>query len=128
MLRFHKTYALLSFLLFAVEVSIALFVHDRFIRPYVGDFLVVILLYCFVRSFFKTPVITTGVVVLLFAYAVEVTQYFDLAKRLGVQSNTVLRTLIGSSFEWSDMLAYTLGALAVVLIETRRQSLFVRRL
>ena len=33
----------------AVEVVIACYVHDRFIRPYVGDVLVVVVVYCFVR-------------------------------------------------------------------------------
>ena len=42
MLRFNKTYFLLTILLFCTEVIIALFVHDNFIRPYFGDVLVVI--------------------------------------------------------------------------------------
>ena len=45
------TYIILSILLLANEVFIALFVHDRFIRPYVGDVLVVMVLYTFVRIF-----------------------------------------------------------------------------
>lgn len=32
-------------ILLMVEICIALFVHDRFIRPYVGDVLVTVLLY-----------------------------------------------------------------------------------
>ena len=82
MLTFRRNYFLLFAFLFIIEVLIALFVHDRFIRPYVGDFLVVILIYCFVRSFFNLPVITTAASVFLFACAVEMAQYFNVANLL----------------------------------------------
>ena len=42
-------YAIVFILLLLIEVFIALFVHDKFIRPYVGDALVVIVLYFAVR-------------------------------------------------------------------------------
>ncbi|HIB66328.1 MAG TPA: DUF2809 domain-containing protein, partial [Phycisphaerales bacterium] len=41
------TYLVLTLLLLAVEVYIGLYVRDSFIRPFVGDMLVVVLLYCF---------------------------------------------------------------------------------
>ena len=37
--------------LFLIEGAIAIWVHDRFVRPYMGDVLVVVLVYCFVRIF-----------------------------------------------------------------------------
>lgn len=39
-----------------MEVLIALYVRDRFIRPYVGDMLVVVLVYSFVRIFLPTGI------------------------------------------------------------------------
>ena len=51
MLTFNLKFFLLALLLFIVEVMIALFVHDNFVRPYVGDYLVVMLIYCAVRTF-----------------------------------------------------------------------------
>ena len=48
MLLFRRSYFSFFVLLFIIEVLIALFVNDRLIRPYVGDFLVVILIYCFI--------------------------------------------------------------------------------
>ena len=119
MLRFHKTYFLLSVLLFVIEVLIALYVRDSFIRPYFGDFLVVILLYCGIRSFLNIPVKTAAIAVLLFAYAIETAQYFQLVRYLGLEQNAVAKTVIGSSFEWGDMLAYTLGILVILWIEQR---------
>ena len=41
-------------ILFLIEAAIALWVHDRFIRPYIGDVLVVVLVYVFVRIFFPS--------------------------------------------------------------------------
>ena len=38
-------YAAAFLILLAIEVLIALFVHDRFVRPYLGDVIVVIVVY-----------------------------------------------------------------------------------
>ena len=47
-----RIFYIISFLvIFCIEVLIALYVRDRFIRPYVGDMLVVVLVYSFVRIF-----------------------------------------------------------------------------
>lgn len=118
-MKFNPRYFVYTILLFVTEVLIALFVHDQFIRPYVGDFLVVILIYCFVKSFLNTPVVPTAIAVLLFAYLVELLQYFHIVEVLGLQHSRAARIIIGSSFEWQDILAYTLGILAVVLVENR---------
>jgi Protein of unknown function (DUF2809) len=117
--KFSPFYAISAFLLFITEVLIALFVHDQFIRPYIGDFLVVILIYCFVKSFLNTPVVPTAIGVLLFAYTVELLQYFRIVEVLGLQHSRAARIIIGSAFEWQDMLAYTLGILMVVLVEKK---------
>ena len=115
--KFSPFYAFSTLLLFITEVLIALFVHDQFIRPYIGDFLVVILIYCFVKSFLNTPVVPTALGVLVFAYTVELLQYFRIVELLGLQHSKAARIIIGSSFEWQDLLAYTLGILVVVLVE-----------
>jgi len=120
MLRFQKSYFFLFLLLFITEILIALFVHDNLIRPYIGDFLVVILIYCFVKAWIDAPVRTTAIGVLLFAYTVETLQYFNLVKHLGLQHSRLANIVIGNHFEWSDMIAYTLGILLVVLLERRK--------
>lgn len=121
MLRFHKKYFFVTVILFLVEVVIAIYFHDRFIRPYVGDFLVVILLYYFFKTFLHTSVLFIAIPVLLFACLIEAAQYFHLLGLLGFQNNPVLRTVFGSSFEWSDLLAYTLGITLVLIIERRKR-------
>jgi hypothetical protein len=114
---FNRKYFFIASILFIIEVLIALYVRDRFIRPYVGDFLVVILLYCAVRAFVKISPIKIAIGVLLFSYTIELLQYFKLVDRLGLADNRLARTVIGYGFEWLDMLAYTLGIIPVLLLE-----------
>ncbi len=114
MFRFHKKYFLITILLFIVEVLIALYMHDRLIRPYVGDLLVVILIYYFVKTFFDLPPVTLALCVLAFAYFIEFTQYIHLVDLLGLQHSRLASTVMGTSFEWMDILAYTVGILIVI--------------
>lgn len=120
MFRFNKKYFLLFILLFITEVIIAIYVHDSFIRPYVGDFLVVIMVYCFVMACLEAPVKVAATGVLLFAYLVETLQYFNLVKHLGLEQSRLANIIIGNHFEWTDMIAYTLGVVLVVLVEPKR--------
>jgi hypothetical protein len=103
--------------LLATEICIALFVHDNFIRPYVGDFLVVILIYCFIQSFFKLPYLPTAVAVLVFSYIIELFQYFNIVEKLGLQHSNIARVVIGTLFAWQDIIAYTAGIGLVILVE-----------
>ena len=120
MLRFNLKYFLLAILLFVTEVLIALYVHDSFIRPYAGDYLVVIFIYCVVRSIWQSRVVPVAIGVLIFACFVEVMQYFNAVQLLGLQHSRVARIVIGTSFEWSDILAYILGIFTVILVEKGR--------
>lgn len=105
------------FILLTIEVLIALFVHDSFIRPYLGDVIVVILMYYFLKIFIKTKPLALIIPVLLFAYIIEILQHFHLVEMLGVEDNIVLRTILGSSFSWGDFVCYTIGAVVCFIIE-----------
>ncbi|HUH32721.1 MAG TPA: DUF2809 domain-containing protein [Daejeonella sp.] len=120
MFLFNRRYFILTVILFITEVLIALFVKDGFIRPYFGDFLVVILLYCMIRSFLNISALLVVVAVLLFCYLIETLQYFQIVERLGLSGFSLARTLIGTDFAWMDMLAYTLGALAILWAERKQ--------
>lgn len=112
-MRFNKQYFLYSCLLFLVELIIAFFVRDAIIRPYGGDFIAVILLYYLVRTFFDIAAIKVAIGVLLFSYTVETLQYFQIVKLLGLKGNQPAEIIIGTSFSWEDILAYTLGVMLV---------------
>ena len=82
-----RIFYIISFLvIFCMEVLIALYVRDRFIRPYVGDMLVVVLVYSFVRIFLPTGIPRMPFYVFLFACLVEVLQYFRLVETVFYQS------------------------------------------
>jgi len=117
MLRFNKNYFALAVLLFAIEVLIALFVHDNFVRPYIGDVLVVILIYCFIKSFFDLLEFALALGVLLFAFAIEFLQYMKIVNLLGLEKSALAQTVIGTSFAWLDMLAYVVGFGMVLVVE-----------
>jgi hypothetical protein len=117
MYRFHKGYFGLTSGLFLIEVLIALFVRDNFIRPYFGDFLVVILMYCFIRTFTNSGVKPTVLAVLLFSYLIEVLQYLNFVEIIGLGNSELARTLIGTSFEWIDIVAYSAGSMAILWLK-----------
>jgi hypothetical protein len=116
-MQFNIRYFLLTVLLFVIEVLIALYSHDSVLRAYIGDVLVVILIYCFVKSFFNPPVLITAMAVLIFSYIVETLQYLKIVDKLGLRHSTPAKIIIGTSFSWLDILSYTIGILVVIIAE-----------
>ena len=113
-------YALATIILIAVEVLIALFVHDNFIRPYIGDVIVVVVVYCFVRIIIPEKVYLLPLYVFLFAVMVEVLQYFHIVDLLGLGNSTFFRVLIGGVFDWKDILCYGVGCILLGAFELFR--------
>jgi glycopeptide antibiotics resistance protein len=124
MLAFNLKYGLWALLLFLVEVFIALFIKDNFVRPFIGDVLVIILIYCFLRAFWRIPAKPTILGVFLFACLVEVLQYVNIVDILGLQGNKVMAVAIGSHFDWKDIIAYGVGYWVVLWLDTNPQSSF----
>ncbi|PLK45934.1 DUF2809 domain-containing protein [Emticicia sp. TH156] len=120
MFTFRPKYGLLAVVFFVIEVMIAVYVHDSFVRPFVGDYLVVFLVYCFVFTFWNTHFVTASAAVLLFSYLVEASQYFHFVHRMGWEKHRIVAVALGSSFSWYDLLAYTLGVLTILWVEYRR--------
>lgn len=117
MFTFNFRFFLFTLFLLVIEVLIAVYVHDNFVRPYLGDYLVVMLMYCALRTFINASPIKIAVAVLLFAYLIELLQYVHLVDRLGLADNQFAKTVIGYGFEWFDLLAYTLGVITILLLE-----------
>lgn len=117
LLQFNKAYFLWATAIFIVEIIIAKFAHDQIIRPYIGDVLVVMLIYCFIKSFLNTPVLSTAIATLIFAYLIEALQYMHIVNKLGLQDYQIARTVIGTSAEWTDIVAYTCGIAIILYLE-----------
>lgn len=104
-------------ILFLIEAAIAMWVHDRFVRPYIGDVLAVVLVYVFVRIFFPSGARHLVLYVFLFAACVEVLQYFRLVELLGLQESRAARIMLGSVFDLKDIACYGVGCLGLVMFE-----------
>ena len=109
MKKLRITYFLLFFVLLLTEVLIALFVRDRFVRPYIGDVLVTMLICSFIRIFFPNKLSLLSVYVFAFAALVEIGQYFRLVKILGLEQSTFFRTVLGTTFSLADLICYAAG-------------------
>ena len=81
-------YFIIFILLFAIEVLIALFVHDNFVRPFIGD-VVVVMLVC------------------AFAFSI-------LASKI---DNVILSTALGRTFDIKDIICYTIGGVMFFVAE-----------
>lgn len=102
-------YGVVTLVIFLVEFLIARYVHDSFIRPYVGDVLVVILLYTFVRIFVPEKWPFLSLFIFFFAACVELLQLVNIVELLGLESNRYLKIIVGSVFDVSDILCYGVG-------------------
>lgn len=98
--------------LLGVEVGLALFVNDAFVRPYVGDMLVTLLLCCLCRLIVPDKVRLLPVYVFVFAACVEIGQYFDLVALLGQADNRIISIALGRTFSWMDLVCYAVGCAA----------------
>lgn len=114
-----KVYIIAALIMFVIEVLIERYAHDDFIRPYLGDFFVVILIYSIVMSVSNSKVKSVAIATLLFSYAIEIAQYAQVVSLLGLEDNKIARIIIGTSFSWWDVLMYTLGVVVVVVIENK---------
>lgn len=116
-LRFNRNYFALTVILFVIEICIAIFVNDAFVRPFLGDVIVVWFMYYFIRLFIAIKPIYIAFFTLLFSFAVEIGQYFKLIEILGLQENKWARIVIGTSFSWWDLLCYVVGFLLLFLMD-----------
>lgn len=110
-------YSLMFIALFVIEIIIALYVRDSFIRPYGGDVLVTVLLCCFLRIFIPNRCKLLPLFVFLFAAFVEVLQAINIVALLGLQNIRFLRILIGTTFSVADIICYAVGCLIFFLID-----------
>jgi hypothetical protein len=118
----RTSYAVAALIVFGVEVVIALFVHDGFVRPLVGDALVVGLIYLGLKAVSPLHVLPAIAIALTIAFAVECAQGFDVIDAMGLRDNAFARVVIGSSFDPRDFVAYAAGGMGVLLIEAIRKT------
>ncbi|WP_299556103.1 DUF2809 domain-containing protein [Seonamhaeicola sp.] len=122
--KLNKTYIILTLLLFTTEALIAAFIPSGFIRYTLGDYLIVILIYCFAKIFIKGHANIIAFGALAIAFFVEFLQLSGILDSLNLDNSYTIKLLLGSTFQLSDLVAYSLGALTIVIIEhTRHEQL-----
>lgn len=105
-------YFIASVALLGTEILIGLYAHG-WIRNYLGDVLVVVLLYTLFRTVsVQKPnawyVLPTAI--LVFAFGVEFLQLWGFCDRFGI-TNRLLRIIIGTGFSAIDLICYSIGIL-----------------
>lgn len=120
---YRRAYLIAALIFFAIEVLIALFVRDDFIRPYIGDVLAVALVYTALRAATPLTLIPALATTLAIAFAIEIAQALNFLDAIGLRDNTIARTILGGVFDWSDLIAYTAGAALIFAVE---QALYPR--
>lgn len=96
---------------------IALFVHDTIIRPYIGDVLVIILMYTFIRGIIKKSIKYLPIYLLVFASSVELAQYYNIVNLLNLQDYRLISVIIGNTFDIKDILCYLIGTVVLMIWE-----------
>ena len=98
-----------------IEVLIALFVHDEFVRPYLGDVLAVVCVYFFARIFLHNKPRYLSIYVTAFAFAVELVQLTPLSEHLPLP----LSVIVGGTFDFKDLLCYLVGGAVCFLLDKK---------
>ena len=108
-------------ILTGIEILIALFVHDNIVRPFVGDVIVVAVIYYFIRVFFPVGQKYLLLYIFIFSVAVEFSQLLRIADFIGGDSR-FLRILLGTSFSFIDILCYAAGCVITGIAESVRNN------
>jgi len=119
-LKRRLIYCSLSVLCFVVCILIVILFNDNhFIRGFIGDVIVILLVYFLSKIFYDFHAQKLTTFVLMVAFATEFLQLAKLTTFLGLEHNTLVRLIFGSVFDPYDLFAYTIGAVLVYVIDTR---------
>ncbi|MGL4449808.1 MAG: DUF2809 domain-containing protein [Sarcina sp.] len=111
----NKKYSVLFLATFFIEVFIALFVKDNFIRPYIGDVLVILCIYFFIRSFTNKKIKNLPIYIFIFSIIVELLQGINILGILGLENIKFMRVLVGTTFDFKDIVCYFIGTMVLVV-------------
>ena len=111
-------FGIAAVLLLAIEIFIGIYATG-WIRSYLGDVLVVILIYTIIRTIIpnkpKNWIILPSAV-LIFSFIVEFLQLWGFCDRFGI-TNHLLRIIIGTGFSVMDLVSYTIGIIPCYVSE-----------
>ena len=108
-------FGVITLILLGIEILIGLYA-DGWVRSYLGDVLVVILLYTICRTISPEKWFVLPTAILVFSFIVEFLQLWGFCDRFGI-TNKFLRIIIGTGFSVVDLISYFIGIIPCYIAE-----------
>lgn len=108
-------FGLTALAVLGIEVLIAVFVHDSFVRPYLGDVLAVVFVWLGLRVLFSEKPRYMSLAAFGIAVAVELLQLTNLSELFG--KGSVFSVIVGGTFDFADILCYFCGGVFCFIID-----------
>lgn len=109
-------YLIIFIILLCIEIFIAVYIHDDIIRPYIGDIIVIPVLYSLIRIFIPEKCRFLPLYIFMFSIFTEFMQYIKIMDILHIE-NQILRTITGTSFSYIDIVCYFIGSIIITIWE-----------
>jgi len=124
MFQFNVKYFSINLFLLAALIVIAVFVKELFLQSYISDVLIIFWFFFLLKSFLKVANYELAHYALLFAFVLEIAQFYQVIELLELQDNKIAQMALGSAFDWFDLLAFAVGWLVILVIESNRLRLY----
>lgn len=119
-MKFNLKYFVIAIAVFLSEILIATKLKDVFfVRAYLGDVFVVMLIYYFIKAFINFEPVKLIIGIFIFSCLIEFLQYFHFGELLGFKDNRIMMIVLGNSFSWIDILCYFAGCVILYFIESK---------
>lgn len=100
--------------LLLTEIIIGTWLNDwHFVRAYMGDVLVIPLIYCLIRIFTEKLPRLMPFLVCCIGFIAEGLQYIRFYELLGFEKGSLMAIILGTGFTWWDMLCYVAGMVLI---------------
>jgi len=117
MFRFNSKPFLLSFCLLLILVILKAFAERFYLQAYLIDIIAIFWMFCLLKGFFHVANDGLAHYAFLFAIVFEIAQFYQIIDGFYIQNSQLLHFVLGSAFDWYDLLAFTVGWLIILLGE-----------
>ncbi|MGJ8761412.1 DUF2809 domain-containing protein [Polaribacter sp. AHE13PA] len=115
-MKIYLNYFIPFILLLIIEVLIERFATG-FIRFTIGDYLAVMLVYTLIKSILRISIEKAILITFIIAFSIEFLQLSDLQNNFPAAYSKTLKIILGTSFSFGDLVAYSLGIISIILVE-----------
>lgn len=115
--KIRLIYAVMFGALMLTEICIAAFVTGGFVRSYLGDVFITLLICSFLAAVVPKKIPFLSLFVFIFSVMVEIAQYFDVVKLLGLADCKFISVWFGRSFSYYDIVCYAIGCAVFFVID-----------